>query len=496
MSGDRADQWDGATGAPGEISLSLAVPPQIQPDRVGKDLQRFQNLVLDVIDRWGLPTEGIIVAVRERERLLKNIPDVLEKLDEVQRARASYVTKMILAASVGLFDAALNYLWSETINELRTRVADFDVVYFFDLAEPDPVRRSDLSTSADLVKIDNVKLMEAANRIKLISDVGHKQLDHIRYMRDNVNAAHSNQAALTGLKLAEWLQTCIHEVITLPRDTVVAQIGRLLYNIKSQRLPRNELANAAIFFDQLPLDQADNLAAGLFGIYIPPDVTPDTQDNIRQLWLALWPHISESARNECGVKLARFRANADHDRAQRARELLDLVDGTAYLPESDRAVEISQALDELHSRHVNWNNFYEEPSVAKRLLDLVGRYGQVPTQISLRYVHEIVYVFLTNGHGVARAADPIYRKLIRRFDSDQAAMALRSFSYTPISSRLQFDLPGAKWVELLDLIDPKLTARRDRALLESVRAFVGTPDQLMTDQAIKQQLEIAEIKRT
>lgn len=147
--------------------------------------------------------------------------------------------------------------------------------------------------------------------------------------------------------------------------------------------------------------------------------------------------------------------------------MLDLVDGAAYLPESDRAAEIAQALDELYSAHVGWNKFYNEPNVTRRLLDLVGRYGHVPAQASRGYVYTIIYVFLTNGHGVAWLADPLYNDLISRFDSGQAAIALRSFAQTVISSRLQYELPRTKWVELLDLIEPKLTGRRDRALLAS-----------------------------
>ena len=167
----------------------------------------------------------------------------------------------------------------------------------------------------------------------------------------------------------------------------------------------------------------------------------------------------------------------------------DLVDGAAYLPESDRAAEIAQALDELYTAHVGRNNFYNEPSVTRRLVDLVGRYGHVPAQVSRGYVHLIIHVFLTNGHGVAWLADPLYKDLISRFDSGQAATALRSFSHTIISSRLQYELPRTKWVELLDLIEPKLTGRRDRALLASVRSFTGTPDQLMIDTAIKRQVD-------
>jgi hypothetical protein len=468
--------------------LSAIADTRTAATAAGKDLQNFENLILGVLEQWGLPTEDIIVSVREREKLFKNTPDALEALNNAQRASSAYIAKMILAASVGLFDAALNYLWNETINELRARVAQFDIAYFFDLAEPDPARRSSLETADDLVKIDDSRLMEAANRVKLISDVGYRQLDHIRFMRNNASAAHPNQIALTGLKLAEWLETCIREVITLPDDNVVAEIGRLLYNIKSQRLPAAELTNAAAFFDRLPLDQADNLAAGLFGIYTRGDTTPDILDNIRQLWPEIWPCVAEHARNDVGVKLARFSANADHDQAQRARELLDLVDGTSYLPESERAVELAQALDDLIVAHEGWNNFYNEPPVAVRLRDLVGRYGQVPNQLSARYVRELVYVFLTNGNGIARRADRIYQELISLFDGRQATLALRSFADTKISSRLQFDLARQKWTELLQLIEPKLTGRRDRALFEDVDNFKDSPDRLTLDSDIKRQL--------
>ncbi|MFG1924353.1 hypothetical protein [Cryptosporangium sp. NPDC048952] len=491
MTEGTADAADGAVS--GEI---VSADPRAQVAAAGKDLQAFEDLMLNVIEQWGLPTEGIIINVREREKLLRNTPDALEALDAAQRYRASYVAKMILAASVGLFDAALNYLWNETINELRARVASFDIDYFFDLAETDPARRNTLRTAEDLAKIDDAKLMEAANRIKLISDVGYKQLDHIRYMRNNASAAHPNQVALTGLKLAEWLETCIREVITLPRDHVVADIGRLLHNVRTQRMTSAELTAAASKFDNLPPDQADNLAAGLFGIFNTPDATPDTLDNVRNLWPELWPYVGEDQRNECGVKLSRFRANGDTGRAQRARDLLDLVDGTAYLPESDREAELAQALDDLTNAHDGWNNFYQEPPVAQRLLNLVGTHGQVPDRLSPKYVREIVYVFLTNGNGVAWSADPIYKNLIGKFNGGQAATALRSFADNKIAIRLQHDLARSKWTELLDLIAPKLTGRRDRALLGAVRAFNGTPDQLRIDSGIKQQLDVPSPRRS
>lgn len=455
------------------------------------DLVAFEEFMLTVLGEWGLPTDNIIVNVGDRHVLLKNTPDILGELDAKQLARSPYISKMILAGAAGLFDAALSYLWDETITQLRDRVADFDVSYFFDLAEADPARRASLQTRDDLSKINDAALLDAAKKIQLISDVAHQQLTHINYMRNHASAAHPNVEKLTGLKLADWLQTCIREVMQLKTRPVVAEIGRLLHNVKAAALPDAELKSAATFFDGLPQDQANNLANGLFGIYTPPTVDPHVLDNVRLLWPALWPFVNEDTRRELGVKLARFRANADTARADRAKELLELVDGgAAYLPESDRLVEIQETLDDLIRAHQGSNNFYNEPPVARRLRDVVGRHGEVPGLLTAPYVATLVNVFLTNGYGVAWNAEPYYIELIKRFDGPQAAYALRSFAFTVIIPKLDAPLSQEKWVELVELVAPKLTERGDRVLLDRVRAFTGTPDKLRHDTKIAEQLKV------
>ncbi|MFG2436505.1 hypothetical protein [Streptomyces sp. NPDC048508] len=455
------------------------------------DLVAFEEFMLAVLDEWGLPTDSIIVSAGDRHVLLKYTPDILGELDATQLARSPYISKMILAGAAGLFDAALSYLWDETITQLRDRVADFDVAYFFDLAEADPARRASLQTRDDLSKINDAALLDAAKKIQLISDVAHQQLTHINYMRNHASAAHPNVEKLTGLKLADWLQTCIREVMQLKARPVVAEIGRLLHNVKAAALADAELKNAATFFGDLPQDQANNLANGLFGIYTPPTADPHVLDNVRLLWPELWPFIDEDTRRELGVKLARFRANADTDRAGRAKEILELVDGgAAYLPESDRLVEIQETLDDLIRAHQGTNNFYNEPPVARRLRDVVGRHGEVPKLLTAPYVATLVNVFLTNGYGVAWNAEPYYIELIKRFDSPQAAYALRSFAFQSIIPKLGVPLSQEKWVELVELVAPKLTERGDRVMLELVRAFTGTPDKLRKDTKIAAQLKV------
>lgn len=66
-----------------------------------------------------------------------------------------------------MFDAALNYLWDETVNQLRFRVSQYDIQYFYYLAVTSD-KRNKLSTEEDLVKIDDSELIQGAKEISLI----------------------------------------------------------------------------------------------------------------------------------------------------------------------------------------------------------------------------------------------------------------------------------------------------------------------------------------
>jgi hypothetical protein len=455
------------------------------------DLQRFEATILDQLDAVGLPTDGVLVDLDERHMLLSSVGGALRRLPDGDRDRSTYVSKMIVAGAVGLFDAALNYLWDETVNELRRRVAGYDIAYFYDIAIQGDMRKH-FQGAEDLPRVQDADLLRASREIGLLSDVGFAQVDHVRYMRNHASAAHPNQVALTGLQLAAWLETCIRQVITLPQDPITATTGRLLGNIKRERLDAEQVASTSAFFEDLPPDRADTLAAGLFGLYVDPKRTAIVADNVRLLWTELWDFVSDDARYGFGTRYGRFQANAETDQATAARELLDLIDGAAYLPDQIRVVEIDAAIDALVAAHNGWDNFYNEVAPAKRLAQLIGTHGDVPQSVEKKYVRAVVGAYLGNGSGVSNAAIPSYNQMLGALDPRQAGRALRAFTNPDIGSLLRTQVGRRQWSNLLGLLEPKLTRASDRALYDAIKAFTGTPDQLRSDSNIQR---LAEIRR-
>nr|WP_293103635.1 hypothetical protein [Okeania sp. SIO2F4] len=351
-------------------------------------IKQFENNLLEFMNQYGLPTDSVLVTVSERLKVFKNIEDVVEKIEDNKKERSFYISKFIAASAAGLFDAALNYLWDETISELRIRVEKYDLDYFFDTAVgASSERRKKLKDKDDLVNISDSELIKAANEIELISDLGFQHLDYVRYMRNWASAAHPNHNQITGLQLISMLETCIIEVITLPLSNVVVEIKKLLANIKTNQISKKDAKQIASFFIDLSVEQINTLTAGLFGIYTRLNSTTQTRQNVRFIIPFLWDRLNEDTRSQFGTKYARFVANNDQFQANLASEFLETVSGQSYIPDNIRSVEIQTSIENLLTVHREINNFYNEPTFARQLQILVGEMGKIPPQVNREYVY-------------------------------------------------------------------------------------------------------------
>ena len=151
-------------------------------DDYATQLQSFESGFLSVVESYGLPSQNIFVGVPERATVFKNVDGVLSNLAEEQKGSSVYLSKFLAATASGLFDAALNYLWDETIQEIRKRVIQYDVGYFFDNATHEEKRKR-LHGPEDIVKLDDSELIQGARNIGLISELGFKHLDYITGVR-------------------------------------------------------------------------------------------------------------------------------------------------------------------------------------------------------------------------------------------------------------------------------------------------------------------------
>lgn len=442
-------------------------------NEVSRGVDSFTTTLTNYLSELGLPTDKFLVAVPERQRVINNLPDVISTIDRNKISNSLYISKFIAACGAGLFDAALNFIWDETVLNLRTKVIKFDLEYFYDSVVTDQTRRSKLRDESDLLKIEEWELVRGCHLTGILSDIGYKHLDYIRDMRNWASAAHPNQNELTGFQLISWLETCIKEVIARDPEGSAIEVKRFLNNIRNTSLTSGDAQHINAGIEYLPTDIVKSLLRTLFGMYTAENTSVQTKSNIKLVAKKCWNLAPDDAKYECGFRYSNFAANGEVNRKSAANEFLTVVSGLSFLPRDTLALEISEKIMNLYNAHNAFNNFYNEPAHARALASYVSSTGQIPDSVRITYVKTITMVKIGNGHGISVMAEPYYDSMIEKFGESEIKEFIKLLSDRELSSRIALRSCTSKFKSLTTYFIERTT---NQITLQVLQKIVSSTD--------------------
>jgi hypothetical protein len=441
---------------------------EYQPGQIQKNVDVFASQLTTYLNTLGLPSKDVLVKIEERAKVINNLPSVVEQLDPKARNNSIYVSKFAAACAIGLFDAALNFLWDETIANLRQKAARADLEYFFSSVVTDQSRRSKLHSAEDLEKLEDWELVRGCQLTGILSDIGFRHLDYIRDMRNWASAAHPNQNQLSGLQVVSWLETCIKEVIGKEPSGSAIQMRQLLQNIRTKELTIADVAPAIANIQNLSPEMASSLLRTVFGMYTDPEMAAIAKNNIKLIADSVWKCAPDERRYEVGEKYATFAANVDVTRRDSAKEFLDLVGGMSYLPKETLSRELREKIQNLYNAHYAMNNFYNEPSHAKILADIVPKTGLIPQAIRADYVKTLILCRMGNFYGVSFDAKDYYDELISRFQEADIQQAVRLLLDKEVTSRLQYTECASRFLTICGKLRRRATNTHTISALDRI----------------------------
>lgn len=458
--------------------------------KINETMTNLDIQVNNVLKYLNLPTTDVVTEVCEREFVYSNLLFVFGALEEKPQNQL-YLSRFVHACADGLFDAALNYLWNATVEVLRQKVIEYDIVYFYDLVYSDAKLRKNYKGESDITKVSESELLQGIKQMDFINDTEYQQLMHINYMRNWSSAAHPNRVTLDGPTLISYLNQCFKIVFNMQVSSFSLQISTLLRDIKSRKLDTTELNTRRQIMIDLPRDKANGLIQGFFGIYTDDIVSQDTMENIHALAPTLWTVVDEPVKTKIGLNYAQIKINGTTQESYRAEAFLEVVKGKAYIPDIFRVAEIDSILDELQNAHKSGGNFYSEPVVVQQLILVTSNIGvSIPKEVKFKYVTTLVNCFLTNGFGEAWNAQPYYLDLINNFTKEEAELALLSFFEIEINQKLNYTLCITKFKEMLEIIRSKFTGGQYNDFIDYLVGFGVEPlTSFLNDQKYKHNFE-------
>jgi hypothetical protein len=418
------------------ITDSTALTP-ITPS----DLAAETNIYTSYLAQEGLPTDNIIATTEERSIVATNLPAFLATLPAEEKRDARYLAKFVGASAVGLFDAALNYVWNEVVINLRKKASVYGVDLFFDAAVGGK-NRSSYKDESDLDGIKDIVLLDTCLKLELISEVVYRKLDHILTMRNDVAASHPNVESIGGFELLGWLQTCVKDVLQDRPSESAIRIRSLITNLKERTniVDDNTRDRFAGELKNLSLPHVHNLLITLFGVFVAPDTDQILRKNISIFAPFLWSHSEDHLKYRVGAMIDGYRTNLDEGRLKRGLEFLAVVDGKAFEALPARMVALQNLSGQLRDAHNGRDNFYNEPPFMRDILAYCKRSTDIPKQLLPTLVPVVLSCRLGRGlsynRGISPAGRPLYEQFLGLMDDEGVVQCILALYSRELNSKL------------------------------------------------------------
>ena len=452
----------------------VLIPKDNTPEKLDTSIRAFNQPLADLLVHIGLPTENVLNPIEERRKVIFSLESVLEILPYEIKQKSVYLSKFTVAITAGLFDGALNFLWDETVKALRKLGINYDLQYFFHVAETLSARYKNLVKEEDLEAISEYDLLEICRRIGLINDVNHKRLEHVNYLRNHASAAHPNEHEISGHEMVSLLENCLRYAITAKPDHSVVQIKLLFENIRKNLIPDSDIPIIGDDLRKQPIERIEDFLQSLFGVYCDPRQEQHTKTNIEKIVPYLWKSSTDDTKYRIGSKFGIYRKNAELDKKILAQRFLEVVSGLEYKDEDSLAAELIEKLQYLRTVHFEWYNFYNEYPHAVSIAQSLPKNG-IPQAAKKLFVKIICLCFVGNGkgykQGVDERAEAYYVQFLQLFGIDEIKYFLDLLSDPEFVTDLDKTIPDRRIRALADSFKKQTTDIHINNVLDLIISF-------------------------
>jgi hypothetical protein len=414
---------------------------KLQPAKQVSDLAADTSVFTAYLEQFGLPTENVIATTKERGIVGSNLPTFLDDLPAEEKRDARYLSKFVGATAVGLFDAALNYIWNEVVLNLRKKADVYGIDLFFDAAVGGTLRAS-YKDATDLDGIKDTVLLNTCLKLELVSEVVFRKLDHILTMRNEVAASHPNVERIGGFELLGWLQTCVKDVLQDRPSESAIRIKSLIDNVKSRKDVIDEATRLRFQAElkNLSLPHVQNLLITLFGLYVSPTTDQILRANIAKISPSVWKFAGDRVRLSIGATIDGYRTNLQQTKLEQGVEFLTHVDGRMYETLPAKTIQLTNLAELLDQAHEGWDNFHHEPPVMQQILQFCRKSTDIPKDVLPALTRVILRCRIGRGlsyrEGVSPVGLPLYDQFLGMLDDKGIVHCIAALFQARINAKL------------------------------------------------------------
>jgi hypothetical protein len=280
-------------------------------------------------------------------------------------------------------------------------------------------------------------------------------LDQCRDIRNNFSAAHPPIGTVDAYEYTNFLNRCAKYALNDSKNPRGVDANVFLEAIKGNKFNSFQLAEWVGRIRDTHEAQREALIATLHGVYCDPRVGEESRQNALDLATEFAPEFTNKTKSALLTRHTGYSAQGEKERHAASQRFFTKLGLADLLSEAERHTLIAGACKRLMRVHQAFNNFYNEPPFAERLLELSSQIV-IPDTAKEEFVEAIVTCSVGNPYGTCVAGDQSYVAMIRRFSPKEVDLLFLLLKRQNIlTSRLSgYPRCSKKFKDLLAMIDP------------------------------------------
>lgn len=376
-------------------------------------LANTSSVLIALTDALGVP-RSVLASDDSIETAWNILPSLLKRIPP--NLRSDGLARMCVAVASGLFDSAINYVWNSAVIELREKVKRFGLPVVAQI-------KGKNFDEAALVDLKDADLLNLCLELNLMTEEGFFFLDQCRDIRNNFSAAHPAVGSIDEHELTSFINRCGKFALGNENNPIGVDVQGFIKAVKGVKFLEAQTGEWVDRINKTHQAQREMLIGLLHGIYCDPASSEESRLNALAISDVFSKTFSPTTKSLLIDRHSEYLAKGSEKQHKASQQYFEKLGLLELLGDSERHAMISAACKNLFSVHQSFNNFYNEPPFAERLLELASQ-GAIPDTAKDELVTTVATCAVGNQYGVAHAALPSYERIIKGFSQKEIVIFL------------------------------------------------------------------------
>lgn len=399
----------------------------------------------------------------------QNLPADIDKIDELVQYAKHLTEKQALhlqkAFEIEAYDMAAEYAWKKAMIKLKETLSNLGMEFIGEMIGRENM---DEYTILDEVLTDYTSI-ELAEKIGVIGSTAAIKLRHANELINHFFSSTAKEE-IDRLEAMNLVKNSIQYILSEDDIAVATEFSKFRDKLLGETLSHDDsqielISNSPLFYLRTVNSILLSSIKNDIGIKLENSIA-----NFHTIIVKIWDKLSELDKWKIGNAYRDVTSSGKNISSVGLKSALLKVQGFDFVPENLRSTAYVKAARKVIDTHFDFNNFYNEPAVIKKLASLGTT---VPTPALIEVMQAYLAVYLGSSYGTSGVAAEIAEEKLLEISQERWKYYLKKVIHT--DETILYKIEGNRRINAFKdllikagIIDLKFLPNENQKLYEAI----------------------------